>query len=113
MHFPDLSTDCEIARGPRVRAIGWLAEGHDYPRGAISPNVIDALARLRDEGWVHIAAAGFHECEFCHGARESRNILVPAPDVLYVAPAMIIHPRPTRTSHRARSSTPSSPARLR
>jgi len=91
MHYPDLATECQVARGARVRAVGWLAEGHVFTRGDVDAKVIPALAQLRDEGWVHVAAAGPHECELCRGAREARNILVPAPDVLYVAPAMVIH----------------------
>lgn len=91
MHYPDLATECQIARGARVRAVGWLAEGHDFSHGDVDAKVIDALTQLRDDGWVHVASAGPHECEFCRGAREARNILVPAPDVLYVAPAMVVH----------------------
>lgn len=91
VYFPDLATECQIARGENVRAIGWLGEGHAVPRGKTDPRVVDALVRLRDEGWVHVAAAGPHLCELCHAAREARNILVPGRGVLYVAPAMILH----------------------
>jgi hypothetical protein len=74
-----------------VRAVGWLAAGHDFTRGAVDARVVEALAQLAEEGWVHVHAAGPHLCELCRAARDSRNILVPAKDVLYVAPAMIGH----------------------
>ncbi|OJY25734.1 MAG: hypothetical protein BGO98_34510 [Myxococcales bacterium 68-20] len=91
MHYPDLGTECQIARGPRVRAVGWLAAGLDFGCGEIDGKVVEVLTHLREEGWVHIAMPGIHECELCHQAREARNILVPSRDVLYVAPAMVIH----------------------
>lgn len=91
MHYPDLSNECQIARGPRVRAVGWLDAENEYDRGAVDARVVEALRRLAEEGWIHVAVAGPHLCELCGGARESRNILVPARDVLYAAPAMIVH----------------------
>jgi hypothetical protein len=91
MHYPDLGEECQIACGPRVRAVGWLAEGHELTRGEVDAEVVEKLAHLREDGWVHVVACGPHLCELCRNARESRNILVPASDVLYVAPAMIVH----------------------
>ena len=91
MHFPDLGTTCQIARGPRVRAVGWLADGHDFSQGPLDERVASKAMRLAEDGWVHAAVAGFHTCELCADAREGRNILVPDADVLYVAPAMIVH----------------------
>jgi len=29
VYYPDLGAECQIARGPRVRAVGWLARAHD------------------------------------------------------------------------------------
>ena len=91
MYYADLTNTCPIASGPRVRAVGWLASDHEFPRGEVDLGVVESLARLRDDGWVHVASAGPHACELCQRERESRNILVPAQSVVYVAPAMIVH----------------------
>ena len=53
--------------------------------------VLAKLTLLIDDGWVHVAAGGPHLCELCGNARDAENVLVPSPDFLYVAPAMIIH----------------------
>lgn len=91
MYYPDLGTECQIARGPRVRAVGWLAASHEFARGDVDMRVVEALRRLAAEGWVHVAVAGPHLCELCERSRETRNIYVPGIDVLYAAPAMIVH----------------------
>lgn len=91
MYYPDLSHECQLARGPRVRAVGWLTASEPFTRGPHDPAVREHLQRLCAEGWVHVAAAGPHECELCRDAREARNVLVPSAEVLYVAPAMILH----------------------
>ena len=91
MHYPDLATRCDLASGPAVRAVGWLTKGHEFACGPLDERVAKATERLAADGWVHVYAAGFHECDLCHGARESRNILVPGEDVLYCAPAMVTH----------------------
>jgi hypothetical protein len=91
VHFPDLDQSCQIARGPRIRAVGWLDAGHAFARGRVDERVAPAIELLAAEGWVHVAAAGVHTCELCESARDGRNVLVPAPNVLYVAPAMVVH----------------------
>jgi hypothetical protein len=88
--FPDLGTVCQIASGPRVRAIGWLAAGESFTNGPLDADVAAAIERLAEDGWVHVHAGGFHTCEFCRVARDGRNVLVPGIDALYVAPAMVV-----------------------
>jgi hypothetical protein len=89
--FPDLGTECQIASGPRVRAIGWLAADQPFTRGPLDVPAVAAIDRLAEDGWVHVAACGWHTCEFCRVARDGRNVLVPGNDALYVAPAMVSH----------------------
>ncbi len=91
MYYADLGTICEVASGPRVRAVGWLAAGHDFARGPVDERVAAMTGRLAAEGWMHVFACGPHECELCQGARSAANLLVPGDDVLYVAPAMVVH----------------------
>ncbi len=88
---PDLGASCPIADGARVRAVGWLSADHEIISGEVAPAVVDALRLLVRAGYCPVAAAGFHTCELCSGARESANVLVPSGDVLFVAPAMIVH----------------------
>jgi hypothetical protein len=91
MHYADLGTECQVASGPRVRAIGWLAAGHDFARGPLDEEVASITERLAADGWIHVVACGPHECELCHSAHSSANLLVPGNNVLYVAPAMVAH----------------------
>lgn len=91
MHYADLGTICQVASGPRVRAVGWLAAGHDFARGPLDERVATMTDRLAADGWMYVFATGFHECDLCHKARDNRNVLIPGDDVLYVAPAMITH----------------------
>jgi len=89
--FPDLGTECEIASGPRIRAIGWLAADQPFTCGPLDAPAAAAIDRLAEDGWVHVAACGAHTCELCRVARDARNVLVPGIDSLYVAPAMVSH----------------------
>lgn len=91
MYYPDLGTICQVASGPRVRAIGWLAAGEDFTRGAVDLRVANKLDLLAEDGWMHVAMPGPHECELCDGGRSAANVLVPGDGVLFVAPAMVTH----------------------
>jgi hypothetical protein len=91
MWYPDLGTTCQIACGPRVRAVGWLSAEHPFAKGKVAPTVLDSLRVLAREGYCPVAMAGVHTCEFCSRVHESRNILVPGGELLFAAPAMIIH----------------------
>jgi hypothetical protein len=57
----------------------------------VDERIAAAVEHLAQEGWVHVITAGGHTCELCQKARDGRNVLVPALDVLYVAPAMVVH----------------------
>jgi hypothetical protein len=74
-----------------VRAIGWLAAGHDFARGPLDEGVASLTDRLAADGWIHVVACGPHECELCQGAHSAANLLVPGDNILYVAPAMVAH----------------------
>jgi hypothetical protein len=96
-YFADLDTTTQIARGPHVRAIGWLSAKHAYPRGASSPAFTDRLRSLCQR-WGESGdaldwpvAAGPHTCELCNDFRASGNIGVPSGAALFVAPEMVAH----------------------
>jgi hypothetical protein len=89
--YPDLGTTCQIASGRRVRAVGWLSAQHEFTKGQVAHRALDALHVLVSEGYCPVALAGPHLCELCSGVRESANVLVPSGDLLYAAPAMVVH----------------------
>ena len=91
--YADLGTECQLARGPDIRAVGWLSAHHEYPRGPVPPDFEDALRKHLSDPWQRVHAGGFHACELCRGEpyRESLNLLIPTDTVIYIAPAMIGH----------------------
>jgi hypothetical protein len=96
-HFADLSTTTQIARGPHVRAIGWLSAKYSYPKGPSPEAFIERLRSLcgrwgesvRALDWP--IAGGFHTCELCNDFRAAGNFGVPAGAALFVAPEMVAH----------------------
>lgn len=95
--YPDMGTSCMIGKADHVRAIGWLSEKHPFPVGDTCPEFLTRLkdfCRLSGKGlrslqWA--VFAGPHRCELCGNAMGSGNIGVPAGDVLFVAPEMVVH----------------------
>lgn len=88
--------------GDHVRAIGWLGEGHPFPVGSVSPELLAALRAHVRSAWQPIVCAGPHFCELCpeppagKRGRKSRagasgNVWIPAEDAVYVAPGLIDH----------------------
>jgi hypothetical protein len=91
MWYSDLGTTCQIARAPCVRAVGWLSAEHEFTNGEVAPRALDALRVLVSDGFCPVTLAGPHLCEFCSRVRDSGNVLVPSGEVLYAAPAMVVH----------------------
>ncbi|MBI2920359.1 MAG: hypothetical protein HYY18_04670 [Planctomycetes bacterium] len=95
--YPELGTRTMVAAGEHVRAVGWLAAGQPYTRGAASPEFVAALRQFV-AGWRVSGnclglplAAGPHACEFCGQFLAAGNFGVPSGEVLYVAPEMVLH----------------------
>lgn len=93
-----------ITAGPHVRAIGWLDDKHDFPTGKVPAEFVRKLRKITEKHSETVAALydnefdfllhqffGFHTCELCHNFNHGDNIVVPGNEVLYVAPAMILH----------------------
>src|SRR5262249_33771499 len=95
--FPDLCTITMAASGEHVRAVGWLARRHPFPTGDVSASFLRRLKsfakrwRLNSEALGFGVFRGLHTCELCGGCRMHGNFGVPAGDLLYVAPEMIVH----------------------
>lgn len=91
--------------GPRLLAVGWLDADHEYSKGCVTKEFFDSLGRLAQNAWQPFAVAGRHSCRFCvftggpqsifaGGASVSigsGNLFVPTPDLVYVAPLLILH----------------------
>lgn len=104
-----------VASGPHVRAVGWLAVGHDFPRGAVTREFGERLAQFASRWFESVGALrwgifmGGHACELCAGFYvdgdldragrprlsgrfcSSGNFGVPSGLVLFVCPQMISH----------------------
>jgi len=95
--FPDMFRESMIAAGDHVRAVGWLHPDHPYSRGTESAEFVARLkefARLASRSTEALywgICMGFHTCEFCEKTHGHRNFGVPAGDVLFVAPEMVVH----------------------
>jgi len=88
-----------------LRAVGWLDAEHSFETGSVSAGDFERLCELLVSPWQPFTAAGTHECELCAHTRgpsvlrfadhEVRlgvsNLFLPAGDVLYVAPSLIVH----------------------
>jgi hypothetical protein len=91
MFFPDLGTECQVDHGPHVRAVGWLSKDHPYPTGTARPGFVESLRGHVARAWQPVAAAGKHDCELCAKVRAGGNLWIPTPEVLFVAPELIVH----------------------
>lgn len=91
MYFPDHGTECQVDRGPYVRAVGWLSKDHPYPTGDADPGFVAALNEHVAQAWQPLAAGGQHLCELCERARSGANVWIPTVDAVFVAPALITH----------------------
>lgn len=74
-----------------VVAIGWLEAGHPFSQGEVDSNDLATLRDLCTNPWAPFACAGPHQCSLCGNAWNSENLFVPAVDVVFACPAMIVH----------------------
>ena len=96
----------DLSSGERVTSVGYLARGYEYPRGEVSDECFDRLVKLVMVRLVHWF--GFHNCDLdpCGSGQDqpkhyyqgqvipdkcSTDILVPGENLVYVAPALILH----------------------
>ena len=95
MYAPDLSTECECASGPAVRAIGWLEHGQPFDTGSVDPGFLAALkAHVADAGrWLPVISPGVHFCDLggCGRTGGAHYVIIPAATCVYVAPALVVH----------------------
>jgi hypothetical protein len=95
MHAIDLATECQVAHGAAVRAVGWLEEGRTFSRGRVSAEFASALRRhVDDRGrWLAVVSAGLHVCDLggCERESGSQHVVIPARTRVYVAPELVAH----------------------
>ena len=98
-YFPDLGTETYHASAPYIRAIGWLDESHEFSKGSVSAQFVNALRGLIGEsgcsatgkGLKWPISPGFHRCQFCNSATGIYTVVVPDDYVLWVAPTLVLH----------------------
>jgi hypothetical protein len=94
MFFPDLDSECQVDRGDHVRAVGWLSEEHPFPTGSVPLGFSAALRTLIKSAWQPVTAMGPQFCEFCAKTDRvggSKNVWIPTPEKVYIAPELIAH----------------------
>ena len=94
-HFYDLS-QCDYFGAEttdRLRAIGWLAAGHNYTTGETDESTFSKLKELLRDPWQPTLTCGLHECELCQFDRPTghANLFVPAGTSLFICPELIVH----------------------
>jgi hypothetical protein len=63
----------------RIVAVGWLARGHEYPRGDVPIDVFQKLRELLVDPWEPASSMGLHPCDLCLHEPEkcgSKNLFV-------------------------------------
>ena len=95
VYFADLSPCTEVCdANPGIVAVGWLESGHPVPFGSTPLSFYHKLVDLLRHPWLPpFASAGTHQCLLCQfdGSLGTGYLFVPAGDVIYVAPQLIIH----------------------
>ena len=92
-----MGTVSMAAAGDHVRAVGWLHSNHAYSKGEVPREFLErhkqfaAQCNESAEALYFGAWGGIHTCEFCGRAHCSAEFGVPADDVLFVAPQMVVH----------------------
>ncbi len=89
--YPDLHTASMVGHGDRHRAIGWLSSDHPFPHGTVPGTFVEVLKRHVASAFQPLAFGGTHTCELCGNCTAAGNVWVPTPNVVYVAPEMIVH----------------------
>ena len=108
MHFPDLEPcryrapfHADQWRTPLL-AIGWLEHSHTFSRGFAPHGLYSLLERFIEDAEPHFEqyhSRGLHLCSLCESHTSEPklipfgffNLLVPGVDVIYAAPAAILH----------------------
>lgn len=97
MYFPDLSNECQVDKGPHVRAIGWLSVEHAFSTGVVPPIFIESLRAHLQNPCQPVVTWGSYRCNLCPAHLSdgpisgSRNLWVPSYAFVYVAPELILH----------------------
>ena len=80
-----------------LRAVGWLAHGHEFKQGGVDLAAVDKLRTLLVSPWQPDRFRGGHRCDICLASGQvrlpagSNNLFVPAEESVYVAPELLLH----------------------
>jgi hypothetical protein len=80
-----------------LRAVGWLAHGHEFKQSGVDLAAVDKLSTLLVSPWQPDRFLGGHRCDICPGSGHVRpptgfnNLFVPAEKCVYVAPELLLH----------------------
>jgi hypothetical protein len=93
---PDLKpcTALPVVGGEQLLAVGWLSREHPFPTGPTPRAVYERLREFINDPWQPFVTPGSHNCELCQFDGEacgSANLFIPAANVLYVAPELVVH----------------------
>src|SRR5688572_1761822 len=81
--------------GDRLRAVGWLEQGHPFTKGAVPAAFLGKLEELLEElVWpIRNQYRGMHGCTLCSPGRPwgAYNLFVPWKGGLLVAPELVRH----------------------
>jgi hypothetical protein len=92
--FPDLEPISYFGfTSPQVLGVGWLDAPHEFARGPIDSEDLDALAALGEMALrvQPVIYRGRHECTLCGGPSAHLNLFVFDGDDLLIAPALVFH----------------------
>jgi hypothetical protein len=106
-HSEDLSPNKYFGRWQDILvSVGWLDNGHDYPRGAVPLDFFRALVRLLEDPWQPGVFAGRAPCSICQFSGGpgslafegkkiqlgSANLFVPSREgKVFVCPSLVAH----------------------
>ncbi|SMC29469.1 hypothetical protein SAMN02745857_03857 [Andreprevotia lacus DSM 23236] len=95
-HYPDLAPYApDHPNAATLRAVGWLAQGQDYPQGAVPAAFYRKLVELCAAPWQPAVAAGVQQCVLCQvdGPHSGGELYVPHANegLIYIAPVAIAH----------------------
>ncbi len=74
-HFEDLAP-CSYffpRNTARLRAIGWLEDGHPFRKGACSDEFLEKWKALAKDPWMPIFLMGPHACTLCASEPRARD----------------------------------------
>jgi hypothetical protein len=74
-----------------LRAVGWLAAGHDYSKGTLTLRELGALRAFTQHDYAIMGMLGRYHCDFCDTGLSTTDLFIPAGDYVFLAPGGLLH----------------------